>query len=60
MPLFSTYGAWDNDVRKLIEDLSTQGIDKAALTDWFYEEGIVIFQETQNGSYATDVANAKN
>lgn len=56
MTNFSKFSAWDNEVREFIAALEKKGMEKQALTDWFYNEGLLIFIQTQSKHYREDVS----
>ena len=50
----SVFGIWDNEIKKFIADLSEQ-FEEKKLTQWFYNEGIYLFQKAQNDLYEQEV-----
>lgn len=56
MTVFSKFGVWDNEVKKLIDDICDKTIiERNELTEWLYNEAIIIFQTKQNTVYQSDV-----
>lgn len=56
MANFSKFSAWDNEVKEFITALEKKGIEKQALTNWFYNEGLLVFIQTQSKHYREDVS----
>lgn len=47
---FTTFGIWDNEIKKLIAEIATPETIEA-LQEWFYSEGVLEFQKPQEIDY---------
>ena len=57
MVIFSKFSIWDYEVKEFINSLSVEAkLPKEQLTEWFYNEAVIIFIESQSTSYRKDVA----
>ena len=55
---FTTFGAWDKEVRTFIEQVSKDAqVDKEKLTAWFYSDAMMTFQKTQQADFVKFMEN---